>query len=150
MSGIIHAHSDAEVMRNGKLASKDSKWIKACENYVELLTGETIVYWDILDRYRDCIPELVGEYEAIGKGSAEKLTIVRLMIMRDASLCDDSYIMKRFVDEACHIGGSYLYQLDEKEFDQVPFYVIQWCDEVVGKAKAKYCGMPEQVCVSME
>ena len=42
-----------------------------------------------------------------------------------------------FADETCHIGGSYLFQLDGDEYVQVPFYVMEWCDEVAAKAAMK-------------
>lgn len=58
------------------------------------------------------------------------------MIMRDGTLGEGSSIMKRFADETCHIGGSYLFQLDDGAYNQVPFYVLKWCDDVVKKAEA--------------
>lgn len=68
----------------------------------------------------------------------QNYVIVRQMLLRDESL-GGSHIMKRFADETCHLGGSYLYQLDGRAYDQVPFYVVEWCDEVAARARERYC-----------
>ena len=137
LSGVIHGHSIDKVMRDNGFQSKRNKWVIACENYIEKLTGERIDFWKVLDRYRNCISELVNEYYEPVRTPMEKLILVRLMIMRDAALGEGSSIMKRFADETCHIGGSYLFQIDDGVYNQVPFYVLDWCDDVVAKAAAK-------------
>ena len=109
-----------------------------CENLVKELTGWEIDYWEELDSFSDCMPYLISSYERGMFSSEEKLLTVRLMLERDKSLSSGCEVLKRFADETCHIGGSYLYQLDGAMFDQVPFYVIDWCDEVVARAKAKF------------
>lgn len=134
LSGVIHARSADEVIQQNALTSKDSKWVHECENNVKRLTGIAVNYWDVLEEYHDCLPQLVEEYRKPGTSPMTKLILVRLMLMRDASLADDSSnILKRFADETCHIGGSYLFQLDCDIHNQVPFYVSAWCDEIVDK-----------------
>lgn len=108
-----------------------------CENFIEKLTGWKVDFWEEIDFYSNCMDHLVDLYYNYSLTSDDKLLVVRLMIERDDTLSSDSSIMKRFADEACHIGGSYLFQLDSKEYDQVPFYVIDWCDKVAAEAKNK-------------
>ena len=136
LSGVIHGHSVDKVMRDNGFRTRDAKWVVVCENQVERLTGTKINYWETLEKYMDCMPALVEEYRRFGRSPMEKLILVRLMIMRDGTLGEGSSIMKRFADETCHIGGSYLFQLDDGAYNQVPFYVLKWCDDVVKKAEA--------------
>lgn len=141
LSDLIHGR-DRQATLNyhknyDKWESADETKVAMCENLVKQLTGWKIDFWKEIDYYSNCMEHLVGLYENDSLTSDDKLLIVRLMLERDNTLASDSGIMKRFADEACHIGGSYLYQLDTKKYDQVPFYVIDWCDRVVAEAKKR-------------
>lgn len=138
LSDIIHGRTREEVLANHKWADCNRREVSMCENLVKELTGWEIDYWEELDSFSDCMPYLISSYERGTFSSEEKLLTVRLMLERDKSLSSGCEVLKRFADETCHIGGSYLYQLDGAMFDQVPFYVIDWCDEVVARAKAKF------------
>lgn len=135
LSDVIHGRSKTEILAEHGLKELDCRVVRMCENCVKKLTGDEFDYWKAVDRYSDCVAELVSIYETGVLSAMEKLHVVRLLIERDATLAEGSKIMKRFADESCHIGGSYLYQMDWETFDQVPFYVIEWCDEVVAHAK---------------
>lgn len=137
LSNIIHGYDEAGSMAESKLPSRDCRKVKTCQNYVSELTGRPFDYWAAVGRYSDCMAQLVELY-ACASDSADKLVLVRLMLEREENL-DSSNIMKRFADETCHLGGSYLYQLDGRAYDQVPFYVVEWCDEVAARARERYC-----------
>lgn len=135
LSSIIHGKDRDATMKDLGWADEHKRDVEMCENLVKDLTGWKIDFWDEVKFYADCMGHLIGLYDEPDLSSHDKLLLVRLMLKRDASLADSTNIIKRFADEECHIGGSYLYQLDEQEFDQVPFYVVDWCDAVVAKAK---------------
>ncbi|MDY3054390.1 MAG: AAA family ATPase [Collinsella bouchesdurhonensis] len=137
LSDIVHGRNRQETLGYHGWRNADDKKVTMCENLIERLTGWKIDFWKEIDCYSDCMNHLVDLYYRYNLSSDDKLLVVRLMLERDDTLSGDSSIMKRFADEACHIGGSYLFQLDNKTYDQVPFYVIDWCDKVAAEAKAR-------------
>ena len=143
LSDVIHGRSAQEVLTGQRLKERKCRAVKMCENCVSELTGIKFDFWEAVERYSDCEAELVHVYETAKLSSMEKLHLVRLLIERDAELADRSKIMKRFADESCHIGGSYLYQMDWGVYDQVPFYVMDWCDDVVSQVKARLVSVKE-------
>lgn len=137
LSDLVHGRDRQKTLEYHKWVDPDEKKIAMCENFIEKLTGWKVDFWEEIDFYSNCMDHLVDLYYNYSLASDDKLLVVRLMLERDDTLSSDSSIMKRFADEACHIGGSYLFQLDSKEYDQVPFYVIDWCDKVAAEAKNK-------------
>lgn len=137
LSNILHGRDAKAAMERSKLPERSCRKVEICQNYVSKLTGKPFDYWAAVERYADCMPELVELYGE-ASSSMDKLVLVRQILERDGSL-DRSSIMKRFTDETCHLAGSYLYQLDGRVFDQVPFYVVDWCDEIAARAKERYC-----------
>lgn len=135
LSDLVHGRDRQKTLEYHKWVNPDEKKIAMCENLIEKLTGWKVDFWEEIDFYSNCMNHLVDLYYNHSLTSDDKLLVVRLMLERDGTLSSDSSIMKRFADEACHIGGSYLFQLDSKEYDQVPFYVIDWCDKVAAEAK---------------
>lgn len=138
LSEIIHGRSEQDILEKHNWKSKSQRGVSACENYVRSLTGRKFDFWSAVTRYSNYTIDLVNLYESERLSSLDKLLIVRLLIEREPSLAQDAEIMKRFADESCHIGGSYLFQLDGERYDQVPYYVTLWCDEIVGRAKVLY------------
>lgn len=136
LSDVVHGRTEKATMAKHRFTSKKSAGVKMCENYVRKLTKCPFDFWKAIDHYSDCVSDLIQYYEKDASSSLEKLLLVRLILEREPQLGADSYIMKRFADESCHIGGSYLFQLDGNTFDQVPFYVIDWCDDIVNRAKS--------------
>lgn len=137
LSDVIHGRSAQEVLVGQKLKGPDCRAVRMCEKCVGELIGKEFDFWKAVERYSDYTADLVHIYETATLSSMEKLHVVRLLIERDASLAEGSKIMKRFADESCHIGGSYLYQMDWEVYDQVPFYVVDWCDGVVEQARER-------------
>ena len=137
LSDVIHGRDSDYVLTSHRLSGRDCREVRMCESCVRKISGVSFDFWKAVDTYAECAELLVDIYEKESLSSIDKLTIVRLLILRDCQLASSAMIMKRFADESCHIGGSYLYQIDGRVYDQVPFYVVAWCDDVVAMAKAK-------------
>lgn len=135
LSDLIHGRSVSETLEYHGWDEADETKIKMCERYIEELTGWKVDFWKEIEFYSDCMSHLVDLYKDSALSSEDKLLLVRLMIERDGSLANGYESIKRFADESCHIGGSYLFQLDGEKYDQVPFYVVEWCDKVVDLAE---------------
>lgn len=136
LSEIVHGREAQVIIGKHNLPGRKCRQVAMCESCVKELTGQTFDFWKAVDCYSNCNELLVNIYESEQLASIDKLHVVRLLIERDSELAEGASIMKRFADESCHIGGSYLYQMDGRTYDQVPFYVVDWCDTVVAKAKA--------------
>lgn len=139
VSDLIHGRGYAETLRYHDWDKPDDAKVSMCENYIKELTGWEVSFWDEIQFYSDCMTHLIDLYKAPRLSSEDKLLLVRLMLERDQTLTEGYDMLKRFADESCHVGGSYLFQLNGEEFDQVPFYVVEWCDEVAKRAEDKYC-----------
>ena len=60
----------------------------------------------------------------------EKLHLYRILFdKKDAGV--ESDVVKKFINEAFHIENDYIYQLNPREFQTVPHFVIEQCDRYV-------------------
>lgn len=139
VSDLIHGRDYTETLRYHDWDKPDDVKVSMCENYIKELTGWEVSFWDEIQFYADCMTHLIDLYKTPRLNSEDKLLLVRLMLERDQTLTEGYDMLKRFADESCHVGGSYLFQLNGEEFDQVPFYVVEWCNEVAKRAEDKYC-----------
>ena len=57
----------------------------------------------------------------------EKLQIFRIIKPSNS----DNKIIKKFVNESYHVGNDYIWQLNPREFDTVPQFVIDECDREI-------------------
>jgi ABC-type molybdenum transport system ATPase subunit/photorepair protein PhrA len=64
----------------------------------------------------------------------EKVQIFRMMLELDEPQEDDTF--KKFVNETFHIENEYVMQLDPREFDSVPEFVIRECERQVNLMQA--------------
>lgn len=60
----------------------------------------------------------------------EKLHLYRI-IFDDKDDLISSDVIKKFINEAFHIENDYIYQLNPREFQTVPYFVIKQCDRYV-------------------
>ena len=74
------------------------------------------------------ISQLRKEYNATNS-NYEKLQLYRL-INKDNSSND---IVRRFVNETYHVENDYLFQLNPREYDTVPEYIIKECDKEINE-----------------
>lgn len=64
------------------------------------------------------------------KSNYEKLHLYRMIFEGKADLIE-SDIIQKFINEAFHIENDYIYQLNPREFQTVPHFVIEQCDRYV-------------------
>lgn len=64
----------------------------------------------------------------------EKVQIFRIMLEIDEPKDDDTF--KKFVNETFHIENEYVMQLDPREFDSVPEFVVRECERQAALMKA--------------
>ncbi len=140
LSEIIHGRGEIEILARHKWKNKDdaSRQIRTCEKLVADLCGNRFNYWSTVAKYEG-LTRLVEAYQTVSS-PYEKLQLVRMMLERDRTLNTQDKVMERFADDSCHIGGDYLFQLDPVDYDQVPFYVLDWCDTVASQAKNEASG----------
>lgn len=134
ISEIIHGRSENEILCRHRWTDRSdaSRQVKTCENLIAELTGSNISFWNTVANYQG-LAQLTDAYRRVSS-PYEKLQLVRMMLERNPTLNAQDKVMERFSDDACHIGGDYLYQLDPVDYDQVPFYVLDWCDTVANEA----------------
>lgn len=86
------------------------------------------VYADMLTLVNDRL-QMKGLYQATAS-NYEKLHIYR-MIFDDSNEGVQSPVVLKFINEAFHIENNYIYQLNPREFQLVPQFVINECDRYV-------------------
>ena len=61
----------------------------------------------------------------------EKLQIYRIIKGENAHYQDN--VVRKFVNETFHVDNDYIYQLNPREFETVPQYIVEICDrEILG------------------
>lgn len=85
--------------------------------------------------YQDALELLRNDYEMMqlyhaSASNYEKLHLYRIIF--DGKPDDiDSPVIKKFINEAFHIENDYIYQLNPREYQLVPQYVIDECDRFI-------------------
>ena len=80
--------------------------------------------------------EMIRLYEN-AKNNYEKLQLYRIIMTSNNSKGEIKYneIIEKFVDETYHIENDYLFQLNPQEFDMIPDYIVNMCNETIEKLK---------------
>ena len=65
----------------------------------------------------------------MSKSNYEKLHIYRILF--DQADLPSSPVIAKFINEAFHIENNYIYQLNPRQYQTVPQYVIDECDRYV-------------------
>lgn len=73
---------------------------------------------------------LKAKYEATDIGY-EKLQLFRIMSELDPDGLRGDDAFRKFVNESFHIENEYVMQLNPREFDAFPEFVIEACDRLV-------------------
>lgn len=96
--------------------------------------GEVVPGFDydiVVEGLRD-LDALKQKFSASAVGY-EKVQIFRMMLEIDEPQEDDTF--KKFVNETFHIENEYVMQLDPREFDSVPEFVVRECERQVSLMK---------------
>lgn len=88
--------------------------------------------------YKELLELLTNDTEmktlySAAKNNYEKLHIYRIIFVDKESDDIGSDIIRKFINEAFHIENNYIYQLNPREYQLVPQYVIDECDKFVEK-----------------
>jgi len=89
-------------------------------------------YDRLVSEFRD-LDSLKSKFAATDVGY-EKLQIFRMLLEINAPEKDDTF--KKFVNETFHIENEYVMQLDPREFDSVPEFVVDECTRQVALMSA--------------
>lgn len=126
--------------------TKDEAKIKRKE-IIENLTDENFEtsFTDGENKIKNIIPEF--EYEKILKvvnnaeelkkiydnieNGYEKLQIFRIINGEFTKNDDFSDVMKKFINETYHIENDFIYQLNPREYDLIPEYIVDECNDFI-------------------
>lgn len=131
LSCLFHKKNRASVCRKnyplGEIPLTDEEFDSACEeiktyiadfNYVDLFTV-------ISDDAQ--MKEIYRSTES----NYEKLQIYRIIKGENAQYQDN--VIRKFVNETFHVDNDYIYQLNPREYETVPQYIVDICDrEILG------------------
>lgn len=78
---------------------------------------------------------LAARFEATGVGY-EKVQLFRIMVALNPEKLRGDDVFTKFVNETYHIENEYVMQLNPREFDAVPEFVIDSCTELINSARA--------------
>ena len=76
---------------------------------------------------------MIACYEA-APNNYEKLHFYRTIFDDKVSLIE-SDVVKKFINESFHIENNYIYQLNPREYQVIPKYIIDECDRHIGVLK---------------
>ena len=74
--------------------------------------------------------ELKKIYDNIENGY-EKLQIFRIINGEFTKDDDFSDVMKKFINETYHIENDFIYQLNPREYDLIPEYIVDECNDFI-------------------
>lgn len=106
---------------------------EAAEQISSHITG--FDYSRILADLRDSA-RLRDEYASTAVG-LEKLQLFRTLSELEPNTLKGDGALQKFINEAFHIENEYVMQLNPREFDSIPEYVVLACDELVGSLVAR-------------
>lgn len=70
------------------------------------------------------------ELYSVSESNYEKLHLYQILF-EGKNVGIDSSVVKKFINEAFHIENDYIYQLNPRQFQTVPHFVIKQCNEFV-------------------
>ncbi len=80
------------------------------------------------------ISELVGIYDKLENGY-EKLQLFRIINWEFTKDDDFSDVMKKFINETYHIENDFIYQLNPREYNLIPEFIVKECDDYINSLK---------------
>ena len=115
--------------RNMTLAEISNASDEICE-YIRDFNYD-IDYKEIQDKYA------VAAVYKTSKSNYEKLQLYRIINTDNHS----NNVIKKFVNETFHVENDYLFQLNPKEYEIVPHYVIDACDKDIDDMFFEHCSV---------
>ena len=62
--------------------------------------------------------------------SYEKLQLTRILLGIESV---KNSVIRKFINETYHIENEFIFQLDPKQFDLLPEYIVKECDKIVSE-----------------
>jgi len=128
ISSLLHKKDAPEYKEGSAYRALTEEEIESGENEIKELI-EDFDYAIILEELKNDTA-MIEKYFA-SENNYEKLHIYR-MIFENKTNGIDSDVIRKFINEACHIENDYIYQLNPRKFQMVPQFVINECDRIVG------------------
>ena len=128
LSNIFHKREKPEIHENGiKILMTEEEIGQA----TAIIRNEYIRDFNYQEEYnKSQDKEKLRELYVSSESNYEKLQIYRIMFNENNS----NSVVKKFVNETFHIENDYLFQLNPREYDTVPQYIIDECDnDIFGK-----------------
>ena len=127
ISNVLHKRSVPQLFEGGQSRDMASQEIQDGCNEILVLIPE-FDYQILLGLISDD-QKMVALYSGTGC-NYEKLHLYRILFDgKDDGV--ESDIVKKFINEAFHIENDYIYQLNPREFQTVPHFVIEQCNRYV-------------------
>lgn len=125
LSCVFHRKNPPTKLTEAEEIELTSEEIRQAEVNISSCLSEEFSFENVIQKINsiDCLKELYVECAS----NYEKLQIFRI-IFDKASLED---VFKQYINKTYHIENDYLFQLDPAEFDTVPQYIMNICDEMV-------------------
>ncbi len=138
LSNLFHKRTKDEAKkeskeRNKNLTDKDfeKSFTKGEEKIKKIISK--FKYEEILKIVKD-ENELKKIYNDT-KNGYEKLQIFRIINEQFTNDNDFSDVMKKFINETYHIENDFIYQLNPREYDLIPEYIVDECNNVMADRK---------------
>ena len=134
LSDLFHKRTKEEAKNDRKnritdLSDDDfdvsfQNWEKQLNNIIN-----NLIYEDLLEKFLDT-NELVKVYDKV-KNGYEKLQLFRIINWEFTKDDDFSDVMKKFINETYHVENDFIHQLNPREYNLIPEFIIKECDAYI-------------------
>lgn len=129
ISNVLHKRQPPQMMDEENTREMTAEELQQGSNLIaDEIPGFN--YYDLLNVVTDD-KKLIELYKET-PSNYEKLHLYRI-IFDDKDDLISSDVIKKFINEAFHIENDYIYQLNPREFQTVPYFVIKQCDRYVAE-----------------
>ncbi|QVL36755.1 AAA family ATPase [Aminirod propionatiphilus] len=127
LSNVFHKNRDIPQIKDkdGSLRDMTSEEIELATSIIQQKIND-FNYPNAYARTKN-IPDMVALYRNSASGY-EKVQIYRML--KDGDMRRGS-AMKKYVDETFHVQNDYLFQLNPRQYEIVPQYVLNYCDDAI-------------------
>ncbi|ETT55406.1 hypothetical protein C162_03082 [Paenibacillus sp. FSL R7-269] len=129
LSNVFHKGRDIPKSKNEDGSLRDMTADELAQSTA--MVKEYIPDFDYLTVYARTqnITEMIALYRSSASGY-EKVQIYRML--KDGDM-ERGSVMKKYVDETFHVQNDYLFQLNPREYNVVPQYILNYCDNEINK-----------------
>jgi ABC-type lipoprotein export system ATPase subunit len=138
ISNVLHKRQAPELMDEGNIRIMTPQELQDGSNEI-VANIPGFDYKTLLDLVTDD-NKMIELYDAT-ESNYEKLHLYRIIFDGKQDLIGSDVIQK-FINEAFHFENDYIYQLNPREFQTVPHFVIEQCDHFVKALSGTITPMP--------